>query len=48
MMDIIKVVPFTIHHIRAASALICRKLLTDNIDVALIQEAWFSWGKSEF
>jgi hypothetical protein len=39
-MDIIKVVQINLHHRRAASALMCRKLLADNIDVALIQEPW--------
>jgi hypothetical protein len=41
-MDIIKVVQINLHHSRAASALMCRKLLGDNIDVALIQEPWLS------
>jgi hypothetical protein len=45
MMDIIKVVQINLHHSRAASAIMCRKLLADNIDVALIQEPWLSGGK---
>jgi len=45
MMDIIKVVQINLHHSRAASALMCKKLLVDNIDVALIQEPWLSRGK---
>jgi hypothetical protein len=44
-MDIIKVVQINLLYIRAASALICRKLLADNINVALIQEPWLSGGK---
>jgi hypothetical protein len=44
MMDIIKVEQINLHHSRAASALMCRKLLADNIDVALIQEPWLSGG----
>jgi hypothetical protein len=45
MMDILKVVQINLHHSGAASALMCRKLLADNIDVALIQELWHSGGK---
>ena len=45
IMDIIKVVQINLHHSRAASALMCMKLLADNIDVALIQEPWLSGGK---
>ena len=44
-MDIIKVVQININHSRAASALMSKKLLADNIDVALIQEPWSSTGK---
>jgi hypothetical protein len=44
-LDIIKVVQINLHHSRVASALICRKLLADNIDVALIQEPCFSGGE---
>jgi hypothetical protein len=45
MMDNIKVVQINLLHSRAATALMCRKLLADNIDVALIQEPWLSGGK---
>ena len=44
-MDIIKVVQINLLYSTAASALMCRKLLADNIDVALIQEPWLSGGK---
>jgi hypothetical protein len=44
-MDIIKVVQINLHHSRAASALMCRKLLADNIDVALIHKPWLSRQK---
>ena len=44
-MDIIKVVYINLHHSRADSALMYRKLLADNIDKALIQEPWLSGGK---
>ena len=42
MMDIIKVVQINLHHSRAASALMYRKMLADNINVALIQEPLLS------
>ena len=45
MKDIIKVIQINLHDSRAASALMCRKLLADNIDIALIQELWLSRGK---
>ena len=44
-MDIIKLVQINLHHSRAASAFMCRKLLPDNIDVALIQEPCISGGE---
>jgi hypothetical protein len=44
-MDIIKVVHINLHDSRAASALMCRKLLADNIIEALIQEQWLSNDK---
>jgi len=37
---IIKVVQINLHHSKAVSTLMCRKLLVDNIVVALIQEPW--------
>jgi hypothetical protein len=46
-MDIIKVVRINLHHSRAASALMCKKRLVENIDVALIQEPWLYGGKYE-
>jgi hypothetical protein len=46
-MDIIKVVQINLHHSRAAPAFMCRKLLADNIDVALIQEPWLSGGENQ-
>ena len=47
IMDIIKVVQINLHHSRAASALVCRKMLADNIDVVLIQEPWLSGGENQ-
>jgi len=44
-MDIIKEVQINLHHSRAAYALMCRKLLADNITVVLIQEPWLFRGK---
>jgi hypothetical protein len=48
-MDIIKVLQINLHQSRAASALMCKKLLADNIDVAVIQEPRLSrvGGKSQ-
>jgi hypothetical protein len=45
MMDIIKVVQINLHHSRAASTLMYRKMLADNINVALIHKLWISRGK---
>ena len=47
MMDIMKVVQINLHHSSAASVLMRRKLLTDNIYVPMIQEPWLSGGKTE-
>jgi hypothetical protein len=45
IIDIINVVQINLHHRWVASALMCRKLPADNIDVALIQDPWLSGGK---
>jgi hypothetical protein len=45
MFYIIKVVQINLHDSRATSTFMCRKLLADNIDVALIKEPWLSGGE---
>ena len=47
MMDIFKIVQINLHDSWAVSELMCKKLMANNIDVALIQEPWFSGEKSD-